>query len=175
MKKNIQTEMQEEKSKSTKPSKKTITKKEIPKSEPPPVVVDVDATTNKFIVETNICEPWAVANFTMPKLLFTKNIQSNDQKIKEKSTVMLELHYVTKPNQPLSIVKAAKNGVEKLKLHHIDDAGSVQSTWSFLNCRIAGIDFGVLSYESDGTEEKPWNQIKIEIEYEQLMVDSFEV
>lgn len=175
MKKTTESETVTEKVKTKKTPTKTITKKELPKLEEPQVVVDADPSTNKFIVETNIFEPWAVANFSMPKLLFTKSVNSSEQKIKEKSTIAFELHYVTKPNQPLSIVKAAKNGIEKLKLHHVDDSGNVQSTWIFVNSRITGIDFGMLSYEADGSEEKPWNQIKIEVEYEQLVIDGFEV
>lgn len=169
------TEESETKQKTKKPPTKTLVKKQLPTIEEEQVVVDLDSSTNKFIIETNICEPWAVSNFTMPKLLFTKSINSNEQKIKDKSSIGFDLHYVTKPNQPLSIVKAAKNGIEKLKLHHVDAEGAIQSTWTFLNARIAGIDFGSLSYEADGTEEKPWNQIKIEVEYEKLLIDGFEV
>ncbi len=164
-----------EKTKSKPTPIKSISKKEIPKQEESQIVVDADPSTNKFVVETNIFEPWAVANFALPKILFTKSVNSNEQKIKEKSTIAFELYYVTQPNQPLSIVKAAKNGIEKLKLHHVGEDSKIQSTWEFSNCRIVGIDFGVLSYEADGSEEKPWNKIKIEIEYEQITIDSFEV
>ena len=163
------------KQKPKKPPTKTLVKKQLPIVKEEQVAVDLDPSTNKFIIETNICEPWAVCNVTMPKLLFTKSINSNEQKIKDKSSIAFDLHYVTKPNEPLSIVKAAKNGIEKLNLHHIDAEGQVQPTWTFLNARIAGIDFGTLSYEADGTEENPWNQIKVEVEYEKLLIDGFEV
>lgn len=175
IKKTTELETVAETAKTKKTPTKTIIKKELPKVEESQIVVDADPSTDKFIVETNIFEPWAVANFSMPKLLFTKSVNSNEQKIKEKSTIAFELHYVTKPNQPLSIIKSAKNGIEKLKLHHVDETGNIQSTWVFLNSRITGIDFGMLSYEADGSEEKPWNQIKIEVEFEQLVIDGFEV
>lgn len=175
MNKKEETKTVPEKQKTKKAPTKTLEKREVPAQEEKQVVVDADPTTNKFIVETNIFEPWAVASFSLPKILFTKSVNSNEQKIKDKSSIAFELHYVTKPNQPLSILKASKNGVEKFNLHHVDEDGKIQSTWNFINVRVVGIDFGVLSYEADGTEENPWNRIKIELEYERLIVDGFEV
>lgn len=103
-------------------------------------------------------------------MLFTQ------QKLKEKSTIGFELFFVNKPeNQPKKILNAAKNGIKKLKLLFIDSEGEVSTTWNFINPKIIGIDFGVVSYEQNGEEETDWNKIKIEVEYENFSIDAFEV
>ena len=72
-------------------------------------------------------------------------------------------------------MNAAKNGIKKLKLLFIDSEGEVSTTWNFINPKIIGIDFGVVSYEQNGEEETDWNKIKIEVEYENFSIDAFEV
>ena len=160
------------------PKPKKIPRK-ITTQEPPKVVekepeqsqqIEVDICTNRFIVETDAFDAYAVNSFALPKMLFTQ------QKLKEKSTIGFELFFVNKPeNQPKKILNAAKNGIKKLKLLFIDSEGEVSTTWNFIDPKIIGIDFGVVSYEQNGEEETDWNKIKIEVEYENFSIDAFEV
>jgi hypothetical protein len=126
---------------------------------------------NKYIVETDMCDAFAVASIEMPKMLFTKaGPKSDEQRIKEKSNLVVCLHWITEPDQTSKVIAAATNGIKKFKIRFLTDAGKVILEWIFTGTKIQAVDFGELAYEQNGSEEHPFGLIKIEMEYESIEI-----
>jgi hypothetical protein len=122
---------------------------------------------NTFVLDTDMCDAFAVSQLEMPKILFTKaGLKSDEQRIKEKSNIMVTLHWVTSPDQTSKVTNAARNGIQRFRIKFLDKVGMVILEWVFKEVKIQAIDYGSLGYDQDGSDDHPRGTIKVEIEFD---------